>query len=242
MYIERANYPAFKIPIVCLPASINNLLPGSELSIGSDTAVNNIVNAVDKIKQSAVAARRVFVVEVMGRHCGYLALMSGMATGAERVYLNEEGVKLRDLTEDVEKLCQGFTHGKRLGLMIRNEFANRVYTTQFMCALFEEEGGDLFDVRQAILGHLQQGGDPSPFDRVQATRYADRCIDYLIEQASTDSMECAFIGQQAGKLQFQNLEDYPRMFDEKTERPKKQWWMDLRPIARLLAQPGPEAW
>ena len=67
--------------------------------------------------------------------------------------------------------------------MIRNEYANPVYTTPFMCALFEEEGGDLFDVRQAILGHLQQGGDPSPFDRIQATRLATRCIDYLIEQA-----------------------------------------------------------
>ena len=67
------------------------------------------------------------------------------------------------------------------GLLIRNEQANEVYTTGFMCALFEEEGKDLFDVRQAILGHLQQGGAPSPFDRIQATRLAKRCIEYLIE-------------------------------------------------------------
>ncbi len=70
----------------CLPR-INNNLPGSELSIGADTALNNIVEAVDKIKDSAVAQRRCFVVEVMGRYCGYLALMSGLATGAERVYI-----------------------------------------------------------------------------------------------------------------------------------------------------------
>jgi 6-phosphofructokinase 1 len=240
MLSERAIFPAFNIPIVCLPATINNNLPGSELSIGADTAVNNIVQAVDKIKQSAVAARRVFVVEVMGRFCGYLALMGGLATGAERVYLNEEGVKLRDLIVDVELLCSGFKEGKRLGLMIRNEFANRVYTTQFMCALFEEEGGDIFDVRQAILGHLQQGGDPSPFDRIQATRYASRCIDYLIEQACNNSKESAFLGQQAGKLQFQPLEDFPRMVDEAHQRPKNQWWMQLQPIARILAQLGPQ--
>ena len=97
LFKERENYPAFNIPIVCLPASINNNLPGSELSIGADTALNNIVEAVDKIKQSAVAPRRCFVVEVMGRYCGYLALMSGLATGAERVYLHEEGVTLHDL-------------------------------------------------------------------------------------------------------------------------------------------------
>ena len=92
LHQSRNNYPAFNLPIVLLPASINNNLPGSELSVGADTALNNIVEAVDKIKDSATALRRCFVVEVMGRYCGYLALMSGLATGAERVYIDEEGV------------------------------------------------------------------------------------------------------------------------------------------------------
>jgi 6-phosphofructokinase 1 len=91
MMNERANFPAFHIPIMCLPASISNNLPGSEFSIGADTALNNIVDAVDKIKQSAGATRRCFIVEVMGHWCGYLALMSALATGAERFYLPEEG-------------------------------------------------------------------------------------------------------------------------------------------------------
>jgi 6-phosphofructokinase 1 len=240
MFTERNNYPAFNLPIVCLPATINNYLPGTELTIGSDTALNSIVQAVDKIKQSGLAARRVFVVEVMGRYCGYLALMGGLATGAERVYIHEEGIKLRDLTEDVEDLIHSFKEGKRLGLVVRNEYANQVYSTPFMCALFEEEGGDLFDVRQAILGHLQQGGDPSPFDRIQATRFATRCIDYLIDQAYQGSTDSAFLGLQAGKLQFQAMEDFPRLVDEDHQRPKKQWWMDLRPIVKLLAQSGPK--
>src|SRR3989337_4022396 len=102
-----------------MPATINNNLPGSDLSVGADTALNNIVEAVDKIKHSAVALRRCFIVEVMGRKCGYLALMGGLATGAERVYLNEEGVTLRDLQTDLQKLVIGFNKGKRLGLMIR---------------------------------------------------------------------------------------------------------------------------
>jgi 6-phosphofructokinase len=147
MLKERPNFPSFNIPMICLPASINNNLPGSEFSIGADTALNSIVDAVDKIKQSAVATRRCFVVEVMGNYCGYLALMGGMATGAERVYMHEEGVRLRDLQEDVEKLLSGFQSGKRLGLMIRNERANEVYNTEFICSLFEEEGRDVFDVR-----------------------------------------------------------------------------------------------
>jgi 6-phosphofructokinase 1 len=236
---ERKNYPAFNIPIVLLPASINNNLPGSDLSIGADTALNNIVEVVDKIKDSAVALKRAFIVEVMGRKCGYLALMGGLATGAERVYIHEEGVTLRDLMEDVEHLNMGFRGGKRLGLMIRNEHANDVYNTAFMCALFEEEGGGLYDVRQSILGYLQQGGNPSPFDRIQATRLATRCIDYLIAQAEQGSPASAFIGLQGREIKFHDLEDFPRMSDLENLRPKVQWWMDVREIAKVLAQPGP---
>ena len=239
MYSQQYLFPAFNVPIVCLPATIDNDLPGSELSIGADTALNSIVQAVDRIKQSAVASRRCFVVEVMGDECGYLALMSGLATGAERVYLPEEGVKLNDLKKDLDNLISGFRHGKRLGLMIRNERVNEFYTTDFMAALFEEEGRELFDVRTAILGHLQQGGDPSPFDRIQAARMAARCIDYLIEHAENASHEGYFIGMQAGKMVFTSLDDLPRMIEKDRKRPKNQWWLELRPIARVLARPGP---
>ena len=238
---ERPNFPSFNIPMVCLPASINNNLPGSEFSIGADTALNSIVDAVDKIKQSAVATRRCFVVEVMGHYCGYLALMGGMATGAERVYLHEEGVRLRDLQVDVEKLLKGFNSGKRLGLMIRNEQANPVYTTDFICSLFEEEGRDVFDVRPAILGHLQQGGDPSPFERVQATRLSRMCLEYLIEQCNKGEHESAFIGMQNGKIHFHDLRDFDRMIDAEHQRPRDQWWLELKGIASLLAKQGPNA-
>jgi 6-phosphofructokinase 1 len=239
LLVNRKNYPAFNLPIVCLPASINNNLPGSEFSIGADTALNSIADAVDKIKQSAIATRRCFVVEVMGHYCGYLALMGGLASGAERVYMNEEGVTLGDLQADVEALSEGFKSGKQLGLMIRNEFANKVYTTQFMCALFEEEGKDLFDVRPAILGHLQQGGDPSPFDRIQATRLARLCLEFLIQECDQTGKQIAFIGLQKGQFKFHDMRDFERMVDMEHQRPREQWWLELRPIARLLAQPGP---
>jgi 6-phosphofructokinase 1 len=241
MINDRPNFPAFDIPIMCLPASINNNLPGSELSIGADTALNNIVDAVDKIKQSAVATRRCFVVEVMGRWCGYLALMSALATGAEHFYLPEDGITLRKLQEDVNSLKQGFSLGKRLGLVIRNENANPVYSTSFICALFEEEGRDVFDVRSAILGHLQEGGDPSPFDRIQATRLAKLCIEHLIEQCSQGDTTGCFIGLQNGKFVFHDMRDFDRMTDLKCERPREQWWLQLKPIANLMAKIGPES-
>ena len=239
---RKKEFPNFRIPIICLPATIDNDRPGSELSIGSDTALNSIVWAVDQIKQSAVASRRCFVVETMGRYCGYLALMGGLATGAERVYLHEEGITLKDLQDDVDHLVTGFNEGKRLGLMIRNERAHPVYTTDFMVRLFEVEGKELFDVRQAILGHLQQGGNPSPFDRIQGTRLAVQSIDHLIDRLESGDHQHMFIGLEGGKIQFTDMEDYPRLEDWEFGRPKKQWWMDIRPLVRLLAQPGPGKW
>jgi 6-phosphofructokinase 1 len=175
----------------------------------------------------------------MGRYCGYLALMSGLSTGAERVYLNEEGVTLADLKNDLDHLIQGFQRGKRLGLIIRNEMANATYTTPFMSALFEEEGGDLFEVRQAILGHLQQGGSPTPFDRILATRFAKRCINHLIDEATHRRSSVTAIGLQGGTIQTLDLRDLPRLVDDAVQRPLEQWWLALRPIAKVLAQSGP---
>jgi 6-phosphofructokinase 1 len=231
-------HPALKIPIVCLPASINNDLPGSELSIGADTALNSIVTDVDKIKQSAVASRRVFIVEVMGHACGYLALMSGLATGAERTYLPEEGISLHDLEIDLNALKNGFAHGKRLGLVIRGEHADEVYTADFIKALFERESEGLFDVREAILGHVQQGGDPSPFDRIQASRLAWESTHYLVEQAVADVPTNAMVGLQHGKIRFTPLTDFPTLFDADSHRPREQAWMALRPVAKVMAGSG----
>jgi 6-phosphofructokinase 1 len=241
MLTARPNFPAFNIPIICLPASINNNLPGTEFSIGADTALNSIVEAVDKIKQSAVATRRCFVVEVMGHWSGYLALMGGIATGAERVYIPEDGVTLKDMQEDVENLNRAFEAGKRLGLILRSEYANKIYNTPFMCALFEEEGRDIFDVRPAILGHLQQGGDPSPFDRIQATRISSLCLEYLIEQCDKKETNCAFIGLQKGQFNFHDMCDFERMIDPKHERPREQWWLEMKGIASLMAKLSPES-
>ncbi|HNP87630.1 MAG TPA: 6-phosphofructokinase [Kouleothrix sp.] len=241
LYSERENFPAFNIPIICLPATINNNLPGAEFSIGADTALNSIGEVIDKIKHSAVAAGRCFVVEVMGRNCGYLALLSGLASGAERVYLNEEGVTLHALQEDLSAMLADFQQGKRLSLIIRNEQANPVYTTAFISALFEVEGGELFSVRQSILGHLQQGGDPTPFDRIQATRLSKCCVDFLIAEAGQPAPRGVFIGLQGGHVQMVNLDEFTRLVDMEHQRPKEQWWMELRPIAAELSRPTQRA-
>ncbi len=234
LHRHRDQYAALDIPIVCMPMTINNDVPGTEMSIGSDTALNSIVSDVDKIRQSAVASRRVFVVEVMGRDCGYLALLSGLATGAERIYLPEHGVTLDDLTADVHSLADGFRSGKRLGLIIRNENADPVYTTGFITSLFEKEGGDLFDARQAILGHIQEGGDPTAFDRIHATRLTARCIEFLSNQLESGGRASAMIGFQSGRLQFTDLTSYPQLIDEEVQRPLEQRWMERRVLAKIM--------
>ena len=239
LFSQRDTFPAFNIPIVCLPASIDNNLPGSELSIGADTALNNIIEAVDKIKQSAVASNRCFIVEVMGRYCGYLALMSGLATGAEQVYLHEDGLSLGHLQQDLRRLIDGFNHGKRVGLVIFNEDAHQVYNSNFISSMFAEEGKAVFQVRQAILGHLQQGGDPSPFDRIQGTRFAAKCLDFLIQEARNPIPGAGFIGLQGGHTRFFDLGELPRLMDMSLGRPKQQWWMALRDLANILSMSAP---
>jgi 6-phosphofructokinase 1 len=234
LHQHRQQYAALDIPIVCMPMTVNNDVPGTELSIGSDTALNSVVSDVDKIRQSAVATRRVFVVEVMGHDCGYLALLSGLASGAERIYLPEEGITLDGLTADVHALADGFRAGKRLGLIVRSEGADRVYTTGFITALFQKEGGELFDARQAILGHVQEGGDPSPFDRIQATTLTARCIEFLSEQLESRGRASAMIGFQSGALRFTDLARYPTLIEENVQRPVEQRWMDRRNLAVVM--------
>ena len=238
----REEHAALNIPVVCLPAAIDNNLPGAEFSLGADTALNSIVEAVDKIKQSAVAWRRAFVVEVMGAWCGYLAAASGLATGAERVYLHEEPLTMARLEKDVQDLHDGFSKGKkRLGLVIRNENAHSVFTTEFLRRLLDAEGKGLFDARQAILGHLQQGGNPTPFDRIHGTRLAVRCADFLLEACEKGEAPASFMGFEGGRLRFVDFARFPGMVDREFRRSKNPWWRAWEPVASLLDRPGASA-
>lgn len=237
LLMHRQQDPRLNITMVCIPASINNNLPGSEHSIGADTALNSIVSDVDKIKQSAVASHRAFIVEVMGRRCGYLALMSALATGAEKVYLPEEGITLDGLREDVKRLIAEFEQGKRLGLIIRNEKAEDFYTTDFIARLFDKEGGDLFDVRTSVLGHVQQGGNPTPYDRNTATRFAARAIGFIADNARSPARPAAAVGVLDGTVKFTDMAYFPDLMDRVEGRPKQQWWMDLRKVLEAMSEP-----
>ncbi len=98
----------------------------------------------------------------------------------------------------------------------------------------------MYTVRQAILGHLQQGGNPSPFDRILATRLVSKCLSYIEDHLGDSTPISATGGLTEGKVSFTELRHLPEMMDTANGRPKEQWWMSLRPIARIMAKPGPD--
>lgn len=236
LYKERDNYyPNFNIPMICIPASIDNNLPGGEYSIGADTALNNIVSSVDKIKLSAVTNKRCFLIEVMGYKCGYLAQMAGLALGAERVYMHEIPHTTSEYLDDILTLKNEFEHeGRTLALIVNNEKSNYVYTTGVMQAMFEAEGAGTFDVRSAILGHTQQGGDPTPFDRTLAAGMAQFTVEKLMELFEANSDACGFVGLQVGGMHFTEFHDFSVLADTANRRPKTQWWRDMFKINQEL--------
>ena len=145
-------------------------------------------------------------------------------------------ITLEELQVDVANLIAGFKAGKRLGLMIRNEKAGGRYDGSFMSTLFEQEGQGLFDVRQAILGHIQQGGNPSPFDRIQATRLASQCIEFILSEIDNPVPAAAMVGLIGGEIEFTSIYDFPRLVEPGYQRAKKQWWLRLRPIVETMDQ------
>ncbi|WP_122263161.1 6-phosphofructokinase [Ornithinimicrobium cerasi] len=227
-------HPALRLPVVCVPATISNDLPGADLSIGADTALNTVVEALDKVRMSASASRRCFVVETMGGACGYLAMMSGLAAGAERVYLPEEHLTVRELAADAARMTHTFQRGRRLWLAIRGEEASASYTTDVLTRVFEEEGGDLFDVRSLVLGHVQDGGDPTPFDRLLATRLARAALGEVDRQLVSDEPGGCCVGEVAGASAVTPLGPPVGGSGQGVDRPGQPWWLGLRPVGDVV--------
>ncbi|VDI75585.1 6-phosphofructokinase 1 [Mytilus galloprovincialis] len=187
----RSKYDAFCIPMVVIPCTISNNVPGTDFSLGADTALNEIADICDRIKQSATGTkRRVFIVEVMGGYCGYLATMAGLAGGADAAYIYEDPFNITNLRDDVVHLKNKIIQlGVQRGLILRNENANANYTTDFIHQMFSEEGKGSFTCRKNVLGHMQQGGVPSPFDRNYGTKMASKAVDYMITKVEENTTE-----------------------------------------------------
>uniref|UniRef100_A0A8C1IXY1 ATP-dependent 6-phosphofructokinase n=1 Tax=Cyprinus carpio TaxID=7962 RepID=A0A8C1IXY1_CYPCA len=180
LFDARSRYEEFCVPMCMLPATISNNVSGTDLSIGADTSLNAIVETCDRIKQSASGTkRRVFIIETMGGYCGYLATVGALAAGADAAYIYEEPFDIRDLQSNVEHLTEKMKTSIQRGLVLRNENCSENYTTDFIYQLYSEEGKGVFDCRKNVLGHMQQGGAPSPFDRNFGTKIAAKAMQWI---------------------------------------------------------------
>ncbi|XP_051970346.1 ATP-dependent 6-phosphofructokinase, platelet type-like isoform X3 [Xyrauchen texanus] len=247
LYEARSNYEEFCIPLCMLPATISNNVPGTDLSIGADTALNAIVETCDRIKQSASGTkRRVFIIETMGGYCGYLASVGGLASGADAAYIYEEPFDIRDLQSNVEHLREKMKTSIQRGLVLRNENSNENYTTDFIYQLYSEEGRGVFDCRKNVLGHMQQGGSPSPFDRNFGTKIAAKAMQWITKKlnesykqgrvfANTEDSAC-LLGMRRRAMIFQPVVQLKDETDFIHRIPKEQWWLKLRPLMKILAK------
>ena len=169
------------IAVVGVPASIDNDIWGTNMAIGVDTAMNTIMDAVDKLRDTASSHGRTFVVETMGRGCGYLAVMAGIVCGAEMVLIPEVPVTLEEV---VEALDAAYRREKTYAIIVVAEGAS-VRTTDLVKVLNEKRVG--FETRVTILGHIQRGGSPTAFDRMLAARMGTKAVEALLA-GQTDVM------------------------------------------------------
>lgn len=160
-------------PCIGVPGTIDNDIAGTQYTIGFDTALNTVIDAVDKIRDTATSHERTFIIEVMGRNAGDIALWSGLAGGAETILIPEENF---DMDEIAARLLKGHERGKKHSIII---VAEGVISGMEFAKLVKETTN--FDTRVSVLGHMQRGGSPTAFDRVLASRLASRAVELLLE-------------------------------------------------------------
>lgn len=206
-------------PVVGIASTIDNDLCGSEITIGVDTALNVALEAIDRIKVTAASHERAFLVEVMGRNCGYLALVSGIAGGAECIVLPEAET---DPEWIATELRQAYERGKSHAIVVVAEGSK--YNAEGLSSYFKEHRERIgFDLREIKLGHVQRGGTPGAFDRLLATRFG---------AAATECVACEKFGVLAGLIKGEIA--ITPLADIVGKR--KELDMDLLKLADVLAQ------
>jgi 6-phosphofructokinase 1 len=205
------------VHVVGIPASIDNDIWGTNMSIGVDTALNTIMDAVDKLRDTASSHNRAFLVETMGRSSGYLAVLAGIICGAEIVLCPEVPITVDEVASAIE---DAYRRGKTHAIIIVAEGAS-LRTTELARALDEMDVG--FKTRVTILGHIQRGGSPTAFDRLLAARMGVKAVEALLD-GETDSM----VGLQGREIRLVPLSEVVSR-----ERPAN---LEYYKMARMLAQ------
>ena len=184
---KNPEFGEMDLSIVGIPGSIDNDIALTDMSIGADTTLNTIIECIDKLRDTAASHKRVIIVEVMGRLRGYLATMSGLATGADKILVREEAVSENEINEMLQTLQDSFSHGQKAGIIVRSEGA--VFSTGYIKETIHVLLKPKKEVRETVLGHLQRGGSPTTFDRILATRFGVEAVN-LIANGKFGQMVC----------------------------------------------------
>ncbi len=193
-YHGAMDLSEYGVNVVGVPGTIDNDIAGTEYTIGYDTALNTIIDAVDKIRDTATSHERTFIVEVMGREAGFLALMSGISCGAEAVLIPEIPFDLDELSE---RLLKGIRRGKNHNIII---LAEGVGKASRIAPLITEKTG--LEIRISVLGHIQRGGTPTYLDRIMASQFGAAAVEALMRGEKNKA-----IGWKDGKLRVYDLKE-----------------------------------
>lgn len=175
------------IPIIGVPGTIDNDIYGTDFTIGYDTALNTVVEAIDKIRDTASSHNRLFFVEVMGRDAGFIALNSGIGAGAEEILIPEENRGLERLLDSLERSRRS---GKTSSIVVVSE-GDKIGKKVFQLAEYVKENLPDYDARVTVLGHIQRGGSPTCFDRVLASRLCVKAVELLLD--GNESLMVGFV-------------------------------------------------
>ena len=208
----------YAIPIICVPGTIDNDLYGSDFTLGFDTATNTVIEAIDKIRDTAESHDRLFFIEVMGRDAGCIALRAGIASGAEAIMMPEKDTAIVDLIKTLEK---GAAQKKSSSIVIVAEGDKN--GGAFDVAKKVKETYDFYDTKVTILGHLQRGGSPSSFDRILGCRMGFAAVKALLK-GETRKM----VGLRSNEIKLTDLKEALTEHEFKLEE-------DLLEMATILA-------
>ena len=187
----------FNIPVIGIPGTIDNDIFGTSHTIGYDTALNTVIEAIDKIRDTAISHNRLFFVEVMGRDAGHIALNTGIGAGAEEVLIPEEDMGLDRLLDSLKRSEKS---GKSSSIVVVAE-GDKTGKNVFEIAEYVEKNMPYYDVRVSVLGHMQRGGSPSCFDRVLASRMGVYAVEALLQGKSN-----MMVGMKSEEIIFSPLE------------------------------------
>lgn len=246
---RRSEFKEFCIPMVVFPCSISNNIPGTEFSLGCDTALNEIIDICNNIHSGIQGEKQnVDVFETTGGYCGYLTTMTSVGIGADVSYIYEEKLGIKELLTDINTMRQKCTKEGVTGVVVTSERASENYNTDFIYRLYNEESANSFSVQMSRIGAMQEAfsGPPSPFDRKLGTISTVKAVDwfeatlkkYTKKDGSvlTDNNNTTVVlGLIRQEYKFTPVMKLKKLTDFEKRTSKVKWWLLMRPLLKILS-------